>query len=79
MFLIASETANGMPAEERLHLSEIMKIEFYLPFSCRKTVYFIFTTVSRRVKSIRRFYGSDLGGENRPQPSCDAWLAAVET
>jgi hypothetical protein len=36
MFLTASETANSMPAEERLYLSEIMKIEFHLPFFCRK-------------------------------------------
>ena len=53
MFLTASVTANSMPAQEKAHLSEIMKIEFHPPFFCRKTGYFIFTTVSRWVKSIR--------------------------
>ena len=36
MFLTASEPANGMPAEEKAHLSEIIKIESHLPFFCRK-------------------------------------------
>jgi hypothetical protein len=36
MFHTASETANSVPAEERLHLSEIMKIDVHLPFFCRK-------------------------------------------
>jgi hypothetical protein len=36
MFLTASETANSVPAEEMLHLSEIMKIDFHLPLFCRK-------------------------------------------
>jgi hypothetical protein len=53
MFFTASETANSVPAEEKAHLHEIMKIEFHPPFSAEKTGYFIFTTVSRWVKSIR--------------------------
>jgi len=32
MFLTASKTANSVPAEEKAHLPEIMKIEVPLPF-----------------------------------------------
>jgi len=80
MFFTASESASNMPGSEKAHLPEIMKIEFPLRFFLpTKTGYFIFTSISRWIKSIRRYDGPDLGGKNRPHIGYDACGPPVNT